>query len=68
MAILIVLSVAVLLYGVLSLSEATLGVGLICIACYLGIMARITQASDYNRRSARAELERGKAAQVPPAE
>ena len=30
--------------GLLSLSEATLGVGLICSACWLGILARIVQA------------------------
>jgi hypothetical protein len=36
--------------GVLSLSEATMGVGFIAGACLLAIWARIAQAADYHRR------------------
>lgn len=32
-------------FGVLSLSEATLGVGLLAAACLAGILARLAQAS-----------------------
>ena len=59
---LILISVACLLGGIVSLTQVTLGVGLIGAACYLGIMARVTQANDeFNRQAARRELERAKA-------
>jgi len=47
---LIVLSIFALLGGLLSLSNATMGVGVICVACYLAIMARIAQADRANKR------------------
>jgi len=37
--------------GISKLSEATVGVGLIALACYLGILARIAQASFISNRS-----------------
>lgn len=42
---LIVLSAVALLGGLGTLTEATKGVGLICIGCYMLILARIAQAS-----------------------
>lgn len=42
---LIVLSAVALLGGMGTLTQATQGVGLICIACYMLILARIAQAS-----------------------
>ena len=50
MRVLIVLSVVVALIGVFSLSEATVGVGLVALACLLGIFARIAQASNYHSK------------------
>lgn len=38
-------SVAAVLIGVVLLTPATAGVGVIAVACYLGILARIIQAS-----------------------
>ena len=35
---------AILVFGLLKLTKLTLGVGLICIACFFGILARILQA------------------------
>ena len=40
-----VASIAAVGFGVLSLTEATWGVGLIAGGCYLGILSRIAQAS-----------------------
>jgi len=47
---LVILALLVLGAGVLSLSQATLGVGLIGIACFLGIMARLAQAEAHTSR------------------
>ena len=47
---LIILSLLALVAGVLSLSNATLGVGLIGVACYIGILARLLQAATYQNR------------------
>lgn len=41
---LVIVSIIVALLGALSLSKATAGVGMICIACFLAILARIAQA------------------------
>jgi hypothetical protein len=43
--ILLGLSVLSLLVGVVTLTQATQGVGAICIACWFAILARIAQAS-----------------------
>lgn len=45
MTALIVLSIILALIGIFSLSQATVGVGLIALACLFGIYARIAQAS-----------------------
>ena len=57
--------VAVLLaaVGVVSLTQATTGVGLIAGAFFLGIMARVAQARDYEHRGIR---EQGTAHQLSP--
>jgi hypothetical protein len=57
MSILIVLAVLAAVAGLLQLSQATLGVGLIAMGCFFGILARIEQA--------RAQ---GKPPQLPPVE
>ena len=44
-AILLVISVAFFLWGQSQLSQATLGVGILAIACLFGIWARILQAA-----------------------
>ncbi len=46
---LIVVACVVAFTGFQSLSEATLGVGLICAACFLGIVARFAQAAGYQQ-------------------
>ncbi len=43
--ILILLGLLALVFGFFQLSEATLGVGGIAIACFLGILARLAQAA-----------------------
>jgi hypothetical protein len=40
-----VIALLVALAGLISLSQATLGVGLIGFGCFLGILARLVQAS-----------------------
>lgn len=44
-ALLIVLGLLAAVLGSLLLSEATMGVGVIGLACFLGILGRIAQAS-----------------------
>ena len=45
MVFLIAVSVLVLIGGALTLSQATMGVGLVAVACYLAILARLVQAN-----------------------
>ncbi len=45
--ILVVISVLVLLAGLNYLTPATVGVGVVGIACYVAILARIAQAQDH---------------------
>lgn len=45
--VLIVIAVLIAGYGFLSLSQATMGAGLIATACLVGILARIAQAHEY---------------------
>jgi hypothetical protein len=45
--ILVILSVIFLAYGTLSLSQATMGVGILAIGAILGIFARIAQAEKH---------------------
>ena len=47
--ILAVLAIVVGGFGTLSLSQATLGVGLLSLACLLGIFARLLQAEQQHR-------------------
>ena len=44
--------------GALLLSNATQGVGIIAVGCFLGIAARIVQASTYEKRRERGHVER----------
>jgi hypothetical protein len=47
MVALIILAVLTLVVGALFLTQATLGIGFIAIACLLAILARIAQAASY---------------------
>lgn len=47
---LILLGILALGAGLLFLSEATTGVGIIGVACFLGILARIAQASEQHQK------------------
>ena len=49
-SILVVLAVLVSLLGLLALSQATTGVGLIAASCLLAIFARISQANHHHRK------------------
>lgn len=46
---LVVIALLTVAIGVLSLSQATMGVGVIAIGCFIGILARLAQASEHNR-------------------
>lgn len=48
---LIVLSILALVGGLASLSQATLGVGLVAVACLFAIHARIAQAEAHQRET-----------------
>ena len=50
MLILFIISIVLSLAGLLFLSEATTGIGLIELACLFGIFARITQAASNNNK------------------
>lgn len=49
--VLLVLSVIAAVFGLLSLSEATMGVGVLALACLLGIFARIAQAHQHHQET-----------------
>jgi hypothetical protein len=51
MTFLLVLAVLAAVAGLLQLSQATLGVGLIAMGCFFGILARIEQARSQNKSS-----------------
>jgi hypothetical protein len=44
-----ILAVLAGLVGLGSLSNATMGVGIICFGCLLGILARMAQAEEHHR-------------------
>jgi predicted branched-subunit amino acid permease len=50
---LVIIAILAAIIGAVSLSPATSGVGIICIACFLGILARLTQASDHHAVNAK---------------
>ena len=50
-AVLMILGILVVLIGAVSLSQATMGVGLVAIGCFLGILARLAQAEAHHWRS-----------------
>ncbi len=47
---LVIIALLVAFVGALFLTEATMGVGIICGACFLAILARITQASSQHEK------------------
>lgn len=49
LGVLILFSLLFVVIGVFTMSEATAGVGLIAMACFFGILARMVQANIYNR-------------------
>lgn len=46
---LIILAVVAAVVGLLALSSATLGVGILALACFLGICVRLTQAARHHQ-------------------
>jgi hypothetical protein len=55
----------VALYGVASLTQATLGVGLLALACELGIVARLAQARSQHNAQMKLLAEIAKVSQPP---
>ena len=49
--ILILLAILLAGAGIFSISQATLGVGLLAVACFLGILARIAQAAKHQEKT-----------------
>ncbi len=41
---LIILAIFAVVYGLNELTQATVGVGFVCLGCFIGIIARICQA------------------------
>ena len=52
-AILMILGILAVVIGALSLSQATMGVGVIAIGCFLAILARLAQAEAHHRSLSR---------------
>ena len=50
-AALVIFSILAAAVGLLSLSQATMGVGFMAGACLLAILARIAQASDHQKQN-----------------
>jgi hypothetical protein len=48
-AVLVILSILFAVFGVLNLSSATLGVGILVMACWFAILARLAQADAHRR-------------------
>jgi len=48
---LVALALIIAAAGFLNLSNATLGVGIICFACLLAILARIAQAAEHRKEA-----------------
>lgn len=46
---LVIVAILVVGFGLLSLSEATMGVGIIATGCFIAILARLSQAAEYQR-------------------
>lgn len=58
LAVIVLAAIAAVIYGTLHLTQATLGIGCICIGVFVAIIARIAQASDHHYE-VRVMLERG---------
>lgn len=54
-AVLMILAILAGVVGVFSLSQATMGVGIIALGCLLGILARLAQAEAHQRALMRAK-------------
>lgn len=52
-AVLVIIAILAVGYGLLSLSQATLGVGMIAIGCFVAILARLVQAAEHHRALSR---------------
>jgi tryptophan-rich sensory protein len=52
-ALLVVIAILAVGYGLISLSQATLGVGMIAIGCFVAILARLVQAAEHHRALSR---------------
>ena len=48
-ALLVIIAVLVVGFGFMSLSQATMAVGMIAIGCFVGILARLVQAAEHHR-------------------
>lgn len=64
-ALLVVLSVILVGVGVGSLSQATLGVGVICVGVAFGVWARINQAAEHRKADERRRSVERKAQSAP---
>lgn len=51
--VLVLIAIAVVAFGVMSLSQATLGVGIIAIGCFIAILARLAQAAEQHKALSR---------------
>ena len=54
-AVLMILAILAGVFGVFSLSQATMGVGIIALGCLLGILARLAKAEVHQRALMRAK-------------
>ena len=64
---LVILALAIGVYGGMSLTQATLGVGIISWACLLGILGRLAQAHDQHRELKRILQARPPVVEAKPA-
>lgn len=46
---LVIIAILAVVFGVLSLSQATMGVGIIAIGCFIAILARLAQAAEHHQ-------------------
>lgn len=51
--VLMIVATLAVLFGAFSLSQATMGVGIITIGCFIAILARLAQASQHHREAMR---------------
>ncbi len=56
-ALLVIISIVLVAAGGLMLTQATLGVGLVCIGIAFGVWCRINQAAEHRREDKRAQAQ-----------